>query len=412
MISSKMSYNVETEVEPGNNLSFLLYDKIRELSLADVQLKIPRYAWGTWPFFAQKPAPFQPNQAKVYLHTECLQDGHDWEVGIIRGLSSSIVMVCLLSFNEDGSGSLGNLTTLKPSEGRDRVDHFLLELIICHELRALGQYTALCAILPILIGPQRQDSSFAQFPFGKLGLLSKEPSAMTNNRAAYYLASLGVGDQQIKAMQARSVRQHVDLILKYQGVQASTHENQDELVLESARRCLMVIRKEIFNIRTDPERFANNRPHGQEVVDWLGEKRLSSYIPVFLHHGLDTLNVVSTLSREHVSQLAEEYRDLNPLNDKQEPLLRVTFGHVAGGHTAERDQSIDSELDSELDLWLTISSLENDPRARTMTERLEWFEDSAATWHSRGETATPNKGLLPNHVAHLQQQVALHTYTH
>jgi len=126
MISSKMSYNVDTEGEPGNNLSFQLYEKIRELSLADVQLKIPRYAWGTWPFFAQKPAPFQPNQAKVYLNTECLQDGQDWEVGIIRGLSSSIVMVCLLSFNEDGSGSLGNLTTLNPSEGRDRVDHFYL----------------------------------------------------------------------------------------------------------------------------------------------------------------------------------------------------------------------------------------------------------------------------------------------
>jgi hypothetical protein len=47
-----------------------------------------------------------------------------------------------------------------------------------------------------------------------------------------------------------------------------------------------------------------------------------------------------------------------------------------------------------------------------MTERLEWFEDSAATWHSRGETTTPNMGLLPNHLAHLQQQVALHTYTH
>jgi hypothetical protein len=287
-----------------------------------------------------------------------------------------MVTVCLLSFNEDGSGSLGDLTTLKP--GKDRVDHFLLELIIGHELQALGEYTARCAILPILIGPQRQDSSFQQFPFGKLGLLSQEPSAMTNNRAAYFLASLGVRDEQIKAMQARSVRQHVDLILKNQGVQASTYANQDELVLEGARRILMVIRKAIFDVRMDPKRFANNRPHGQEVVDWLGEKRLSSYIPVFLHHGLDTLLAVSKLSRAQVSQLVDEYRDLNPLNHKQQSL-------DAGGHTAERDESIDSELD----LWLTISSLENDPRARTMAERLEWFEDSAAAWHIRGETPPP-----------------------
>ena len=172
---SIVCYHAKTEGDYANNLSFELSNKIRQLSLADVNFKIPRYAWGTWPFFAKKPASFVPNEAKVYLNRECLQDGQDWEVGIIDGLSSSMVMVCLLSFHEDGRGSLGNLTTLKPSEGKDRVDHFLLELIIGHELRALGEYTALCAILPILIGPQRQDSSFAEFPFGKLGLLSREP---------------------------------------------------------------------------------------------------------------------------------------------------------------------------------------------------------------------------------------------
>jgi hypothetical protein len=96
--------------------------------------------------FPKKPAVFLPNQAKVYLNRE------------------------------------GNLTTWKTSEGTDRVDHFLLELIIGLELRAIGEHTELCAVSPILIGPQRQDSSFTEFPFGKLGMLSREPSAMTNNR--------------------------------------------------------------------------------------------------------------------------------------------------------------------------------------------------------------------------------------
>jgi hypothetical protein len=148
----------------------------------------------------------------------------------------------------------------------------------------------------------------------------------------------------------------------------------------------MVMQKEIFKVRTDPKRFANNRPNGQEVVDWLGEKGLSSYIPVFLYHGLDTLFFVSRLSHAQVSQLAEEYRDLNSLNHKPEALSRVTFGDDAGGHTAERDESVD--------LWLAISSLERDPRARTMTERLEWFEDSAAAWHSRSEFTHPKHGPL------------------
>ena len=29
---------------------------------------------------------------------------------------------------------------------------------------------------------------------------------------------------------------------------------------------------------SDPTRFANNRPNGQETVDWLGEQGLISYI--------------------------------------------------------------------------------------------------------------------------------------
>ena len=106
---------------------------------------------------------------------------------------------------------------------------------------------------------------------------------LTNDRAATILAMLGVGDKQIQAMQGRSVRQHVDLILKNEGVEASIFVNQDELVLESARRCLMVIKREIFNIRTHTMYFTNNRPQGQEVLDWLRENHLSSYAPLFLH---------------------------------------------------------------------------------------------------------------------------------
>jgi hypothetical protein len=214
-----ISYRVATEGASGNNLSFELYKKIRELSVEEDDVKIPQYAWGTWPMFAKKPADFHPQQAKVYLDRECLQDGIDWELGFIQGLASSMVMVCLLSFNEDDRGSLGDLITLRPEEGKDRVDNVLLELIVGLELRALGEHTALSYILPILVGPQRQDSSFGPFPFSKLGLLSPEPSAMTNNRAAAILAKLGVGDTQIQAMKVRSVRQQVDLILKNQGTQ-------------------------------------------------------------------------------------------------------------------------------------------------------------------------------------------------
>jgi hypothetical protein len=378
-----ISYRVETEgpSPSGNNLSYEVYEKMRQLSL-EGENKIPRYARGTWPNYAKRPEQYNPQQAKVFLDRECLLDGYDWEACFLQGLRSSMVMVYLLSFSEHGRDSLGALTTLCPSEGKDRVDNVLLELIIGLELQAIGKQTAQSApfaILPILVGPQRQDRSFEGFPFEKLGLFSPEPSVMTNNRAANILAMLGVGDKQIQAMQGRSVRQYVDLILKNEGVEASIFVNQDALVLESARRCLIVIKREIFNIRTHPLRFANNRAGGQEVLDWLCENKLSCYAPLFLHYGLDSLFSVSDLSREQVSRLAEEYRDIEM--------------SVSPRQCQQQDVSIQSELQ----LWEVISilALVRDPRSRQMEERLEWFEDSAAGWHSLGETTTPNMPRSP-----------------
>ena len=135
------------------------------------------------------------------------------------------------------------------------------------------------------------------------------------------------------------------------------------MVLECARLCLMVVKREVFNIRTNRSRFANNRPMGQEVVEWLCEKRISSYVPIFLHHGLDSLLSVKNLTREQVSLLAKEFRDI--------------YGMV-------REQG--SAYTSEANIWQAIKALDSDPRARKISERLEWFEDSAASWHSRGET--------------------------
>jgi hypothetical protein len=364
-------------------LSFEVYEKMRQLSM-EGDTTIPRYAWGSWPHYAKIPEQYQPHQANVFLDRECLLDGYDWEACFLQGLGSSMVMVCLLSFSKHGRGSLGALTTLCPSEGKDRVDTVLLELIIGQELQALGKHaqSAPYAILPILLGPQRQDSSFEGFPFEKLGLLSPEPSVMTNDRAATILAMLGVGDQQIQAMRARSVREHVDLILKNEGVEASMFVGQDELVLESARRCLMVIKREIFNIRTHTMYFTNNRPQGQEVLDWLRENQLMSYAPLFVHYGLDNLFFVANLSLQQVSRLAEEYGEH----------IELSLGRQSP-QTQQRSASIQSELH----LLEAISNLEHDPRSRKMNERIEWFEDCAAAWHCSGETTTPNMPHSPAH---------------
>ena len=113
-----------------------------------------------------------------------------------------------------------------------------------------------------------------------------------------------------------------------------------------------------FWTTTHPQRFATNRPTGKEVLDWLREQQLSSYVPIFCHHGIDTLISASNLSREQVLELVKEYTEI---------------------------YSLDHEQERELHLWQAVNSLKHDPRARTLAERLEWFEDSAAAWHCRSE---------------------------
>jgi len=71
--------------------------------------------------------------------------------------------------------------------------------------------------------------------FHLLNLACSVQSIVCRQTIEPLLAMLGVGDKQIQAMQARSVRQHVDLILKNEGVEASIFVNQDELVLRVRR---------------------------------------------------------------------------------------------------------------------------------------------------------------------------------
>ena len=107
----------------------------------------------------------------------------------------------------------------------------------------------------------------------------------------------------------------------------------------------------------------NNRPAGQEVLDWLRENQRSSYAPLFVHYCLDSLLAVANLSREQVSRLAEEYGEMELSLGPRGP--------------ARSGCGLQTQIQSELHLWEAVVALEQDPRSRKMTWRLEWFKDAA-----------------------------------
>lgn len=59
---------------------------------------------------------------QVYLDSMCLEDGEPWEAGstgmggFIGGVSSSIIIVPLLSWYDDNTGSIGGMKKLNPPE--------------------------------------------------------------------------------------------------------------------------------------------------------------------------------------------------------------------------------------------------------------------------------------------------------
>jgi len=81
-----LSYRVNTEGPSGNNLSGLIAEKIRTLSMDGTQeLQIPRHGWGIWLKAAKMPMPFRKEEAKVFLDRDCLLDGQSWLAGFVQG---------------------------------------------------------------------------------------------------------------------------------------------------------------------------------------------------------------------------------------------------------------------------------------------------------------------------------------
>jgi hypothetical protein len=95
-----ISYRVNTEGADGNSFASKLYHQLQMQSNGDDEFNIPAAGVGKYPRFARELPPGianKPNVAKVYLDTECLQDGQEWMVGFVRGLAVSIVTVLLVS---------------------------------------------------------------------------------------------------------------------------------------------------------------------------------------------------------------------------------------------------------------------------------------------------------------------------
>ncbi len=272
-------------------------------------------------------------------------------------MNTSIVFVVLLSWNGDNTGSLADLSKLTPQD--DKVDRFLLELLVALVLRSEGR-SAIRAIFPVLIGTAEK-SGFGTFPFHNLRRLSERPSEKTNAVASMILNKLGVSQQKIEDMKGWSVKRTVELILRNQGMQAS-EVNAGSAPFGSgpgaafiqlcAIKVLRTVQQELRMMRTDPEQFRNTRPMADEVLEFLSRNCLSSYAVVLANHDVDTLAMLAALRPKQVALLNEEHEQVYPLRGKQ--------GSVGG----------------QMNLQMAVDALKNDEMTLPLKVRLDQYKDA------------------------------------
>jgi len=376
-------YRYATDGPEGNGLAGLIAERTRGLSLQGADdLTIPRHGWGVWPKSATARKPFRPEEAKVFLDKECLQDGQSWLAGFVNRLTASMVFVPLLSWTADDRGSVGDISRLGVG-GFDKVDHVLLELIIAAALREEPS-AGIQAVLPVLVGPERpakEGGGFEVFPFYKLYRLSDEPSKATNARAGQILRHLGLGEGKVLAVEALSVKQVLEQVLRNQGVQASEWGDVERVATECATRVLKTVLHAIKRVWQDPTYFEQGRPMGSEVLSWLKEANLQSYAPLFIHHNLDSLEYVARINSTELSKLCEEHEELNPRSGRK--------GEI-GGQLKKLELAHGKLVQSTAPRCLGLVGARVDQRTLPLSQRLESFRDDEA---SAMAIATSGNGL-------------------
>jgi hypothetical protein len=179
-----------------------------------------------------------PGICRTFLDQKHIPGGDEWEQVFCKAVINTLVIVPLLSWYEhdDGgepSGSVGQLMALHKG---DKVDNFLLEIVIANaliEVPAANRW--LQRIEPIFIGPQ-DSRGFQDFPFANICRLPAVPSMATCRKAADILISLGY-PVDCKVM-AFSVQEHIQRVMEFQGIKLSIL-GSDENALETSSKKLV-----------------------------------------------------------------------------------------------------------------------------------------------------------------------------
>jgi GTPase SAR1 family protein len=151
-------------------------------------------------------------QKTTFLDVQELPTGQLWQNEFIDALSSSKHFVLFMSWNQDESGSIGQM--MKFSHG-DYCDNVLLEILFAF---CMMKNKCMKSFTPILIGGIEKDQ-YLEFPFNKVQFLPDIVSYKTLEALEQNMQSIGYSvPPDVKTL---TVRAAVFIILSYNGVKLS-----------------------------------------------------------------------------------------------------------------------------------------------------------------------------------------------
>ena len=277
-----ISYRVKTEKE----IAVRLYEKIHLAPNADLTKEAPRRC--NIPRYARKSSDtgeLLPGIARTFLDAKHIPDGTEWEQVFVQAVTNSLVLVPLLSWYDEEdenhvkpSGSVGELMSLHQV---DRVDNFLLEVVIANTLMELPTGNRwLQRLTPIFIG-KPDARGYTDFPFHNIGKLPDIPSFKTCEKAADILLKLNIPvDVHMARVMAFSVKEHINRVTQFQGVKLSLLGAAD-IALQAATKNLVnqvpELQRELFNalkINQDRAKLRTLNDRGKSGVrpregDWV-----------------------------------------------------------------------------------------------------------------------------------------------
>jgi hypothetical protein len=226
----------------------------------------------------------------------------------VKAVANCLVIVPLLSWHEEEGqepgGSVGQLMALHTE---DKVDYFLLEIIIANALMALPSDNRwLRAIEPIFVG-KLDSQGYTDFPFENIARLPSVPSLKTSRRAAEILISLGLPvDTNVISF---SVKEHISRITLLQGIHLSK--------LGSEENCSKGASKDLVDV------VASLQGHGELLA--------------LLERGL----LEGAVERDLIDEMSDLRRQIGSLETK---LSKMNKGQTAAAGTAVKESRRASPL--------------------------------------------------------------------